>query len=79
MATHAVEVATYASSRRIGDTARSQALAVVARASGRRRGEIGRIVAVFATLPHAVTVLQKYEAGTVGSGALVGLDAITGC
>ena len=79
LATQGVDVATCASSRRLGDAARCRAVVVVARASGHRRGEISWIVAVSAALHPAVTVLQKYEAGTVGGGALVGVDAAAGC
>ena len=41
------------------------------RASGRRYGEIGWIVATSATLYPAVTVLQVVEAGAVGGGCLL--------
>ena len=54
-------------------------MAVVALASSCWRGKIGNIVAVSATLPPAVTILQIDEAGAVGGGALVEVNATARC
>ena len=77
-AVRAVALATCASGRRLGDTARCGAVAIVARASGRRHSEIGWIVAVSARLHPAVAVLEVDEAVTVGGGELVGIDTAAG-
>ena len=52
---------------------------MVARDSGHRHDVIGRIVAISAMLHPAVTGLQVDESVNVGGGALVGVDAATGC
>ena len=67
-------VAVSASGRWLGNAVRYETAAVVTRASGRPRGEIGQIVAVSTIHPPAVTMLQIDEKSG-GGGALGGVDA----